>query len=65
MRRIAVAVRWLSFAWLAGWIIYLPFSKEPLGHDLGSSILTGLAIFAPGVIGLAVGLWLDEFADKP
>ena len=64
VRRLTIALRWLSFAWLGGGFIYFSLRNEPLGHDLGSSVLTGAAIFAPGVIGLFVGWWLEDFADR-
>ena len=65
VRRIAVVAWWLSVLWLAGSILYLTFSDEPMGDDLGSSLIAKGLIVAPGFIRLIVAWVLEDFAEKP
>ena len=65
VRRCAIVVWWLSALWLGGSILYLTFSNEPMGDDLGRSVLAKGLIFAPGFVGVIVAWVLEEFVEKP
>jgi hypothetical protein len=65
VRRLSVAVWWLSVLWLGGSIIYITFNDEPMGHDLSSSVVAKGMIVAPGLIGLIAGWVLEAYAEKP
>ena len=65
MHRLAVVVWWLSVLWIGGSILYLTFSNEQVGDDLGSDLIAMVLIIAPGFIGVIVAWVLDDFAEKP
>jgi hypothetical protein len=63
VQRLAIAVRWLSFLWLAGWIVYLTLSDERVFVP-DSSLILGAVILVPGIVGLLVAWALDGIAAK-
>lgn len=63
LRRLAIAVRWLSFVWLGGWIVYLALSDQRVFVP-DSSLILGAVILVPGIVGLLVAWALDRIAAK-
>lgn len=64
MRRLVMAIRWLSVLWLIGWALYIAFVPERVSDLLGDLLIELAFVLGPGFGGIAVAWILEGFVQK-
>ena len=66
IRRLAVAVRWLSWLWIGGWVALIAWLlvSEP-GYIVGERLAFGAGFGGLGLLGLAAYAWWERVSTHP